>query len=197
MPRQVDHDARRTAIAQAVCELIAERGIEGATLRETADRAGVSMGAVQRAFPKDGMLRFALDHIAAQLKERADARVAASGAPKSARTLLTVVLEALVLADGDQQIAARVWLAFLAHSATRADFAEVIRIALRDTHGLIVWLLEYGRGSGEFRDDVEAAPTARALQALADGLTQHIVVGHVTVAETRDLIERAVRPLLA
>lgn len=194
MPRQVDHDARRSTIAEAVCELIAERGIGAATLRETADRAGVSMGAVQRAFSKDGMLRCALDHIAGQIKQRADARIAASPEPESARMLLTVTLQELVLAD---QVAARVWLAFLAHAATRTEFADVIRTALRDTLALIVWLLEYGQGTGEIRDDIEAPRAALALQALVDGLTQHVVLGHSSAETAYREIDAAVRELSA
>ncbi|MBL1079160.1 TetR/AcrR family transcriptional regulator [Nocardia sp. 2] len=195
MPRQVDHDARRSEIARAVCELIAERGIEAATLRETADRAGVSMGAVQRAFSKDGMLRCALDHLSAQIKQRATARIETSPEPKSARTLLTVTLQELVFADPDQRVAARVWLAFVSHAATRAEFAEVIRTALADTLDLIVWLLEFGRSTGEIRDDVVIAPTARRLQLLVDGLTQHVVLGHTTAAAAHAEVDAAVREL--
>ncbi|MEV4238263.1 TetR/AcrR family transcriptional regulator [Nocardia sp. NPDC050408] len=193
MPRYVDHDARRTEIARAVCELIAERGIEAATLRETAARAGVSMGAVQRAFSKDGMLRFTLDHISTQIKQRATERIEASGAPGSARVLLTVTLQELAIADPEQCAAARVWLAFLAHATTHAEYAEAIRTAHRETLELIIWLIEYGRGIGEFRDDVDPEPTARGLHALIDGFTQHAALGHAV--GIRELIEHAVRPL--
>jgi AcrR family transcriptional regulator len=39
MPRQVDHVSRRRLIAEAVCHLADERGLEGVTLRDVAARA--------------------------------------------------------------------------------------------------------------------------------------------------------------
>ena len=81
MPRQVDHVSRRRLIAEAVCHLADERGLEGVTLRDVAARAQVSMGAVQRCFrTKEEMLVFALGHISERIRERVQARLVRSPA---------------------------------------------------------------------------------------------------------------------
>lgn len=189
MPRHVDHDARRRQIAEAVCELIAERGIEGVTLRDVAARAGVSMGAVQRAFPKDGMLGFALDHIVAQAHQRAADRIEQAGLTESARALLVVCLQELALAGPGQRTQAVVWLTFAAQAAVREQLAGVLRDYYDKGLGLLVWLIEHGQLIGEIRADIDAGEQARVLHALADGLTQHIALGLADSADARRLID--------
>ncbi|MFI0448940.1 TetR/AcrR family transcriptional regulator [Actinomadura sp. 6N118] len=188
MPRHVDHDARRKQIATAVCELIAERGFEAATLREVADRAGVSMGAVQRAFPKDGMLRFALEHVIAQTDERGKRRIEAAG--KTARALLTITLQEMALAD-EHRVEARVWLTFLTRAGVQKGFAQVLRDYHDKARALLVWLVQHGQTTGEIHAGLDADLEAQALQALTDGLTQQAALGYTTPDFTRQLIDHA------
>jgi AcrR family transcriptional regulator len=195
MPRQIDHDARRRRIAEAVCTLIAEHGIEGVTLRDVAASAGVSMGAVQRAFPKDGMVGFALDHIATQAHERGASRIADTGTAQSARTLLGISIQEMALAGPGQRTQAVVWLTFTAQAAVREQLAGT----MRDHHGkgldLLIWLIQYGQRTGEIHADADADEEARFLSVLADGLTQHVALGLTTPADARRFIDRHTRHL--
>ena len=50
MPKLVDSDERREFIARIAAELIAEEGIEKATIREIAKRAGATRGLVEHHF---------------------------------------------------------------------------------------------------------------------------------------------------
>jgi len=71
MPKQVDHEARRQRIADAVCRLAARRGLEGVSLRHVAVEAGVSMGQIQHYFTtKDEMLLFALRTMSDRVERR-------------------------------------------------------------------------------------------------------------------------------
>ena len=190
MPRHVDHDARRRQLAQAVCELIAEHGIEAVTLREVAARAGVSMGAVQRAFAKDGMLLFALEYVITRVTERGQQRVADSGSPESARTLLLTTLQEMTLAD-DDAVPARVWLTFAAQAAVREDLATVLRDHHAKSMELLTWLIDYGQRLGEIRAEVAAASEAEHLHTLLDGITVRIAVDTTTHQAARQLIDHA------
>lgn len=190
MPRHVDHDARRRQLAQAVCELIAEHGIEAVTLRQVAVRAGVSMGAVQRAFAKDGMLLFALEYVITRVAERGQQRIANSGTPESARTLLLTTLQEMTLAD-DDAVPARVWLTFAAQAAVRDDLATVLRDHHAKSMELLTWLIDYGQRVGEIRADVAAASEAEHLHTLLDGITVRIAVNTTTRRATQQLIDHA------
>ncbi|MBA3508847.1 MAG: TetR/AcrR family transcriptional regulator, partial [Thermoleophilaceae bacterium] len=61
MPKVVDHEQRRTEVAAAARAAIADRGLDGATVRDIAAAAGVSTGVLAYYFrDKDELLLQAL-----------------------------------------------------------------------------------------------------------------------------------------
>ena len=56
-PAPVDHDERRARLTEVLLDVVAEGGLEAATIRTVAAAAGVSIGTVQHYFKtKDDML---------------------------------------------------------------------------------------------------------------------------------------------
>lgn len=206
MPRQVDHADRRRRIADAVCELADERGLEGVTLRDVAARAEVSMGAVQRCFrTKEEMLVFALGHIGERIGARVRARLVRSPA-QSAGTALGHAATEVALLREEHRAEARVWLAFVAqaavsevlartvqanYTALTESFARLIEEACADTGGA-----EAGADTGRTAP-LDPRREARALLALADGLTTHVLIGHLTPREARDVLHTHLARLLS
>ena len=47
MPRKVDHDERRRHIVGALLRIAGTQGLDAVSMREVAQEAGVSLGAVQ------------------------------------------------------------------------------------------------------------------------------------------------------
>ncbi|MFG2736284.1 TetR family transcriptional regulator C-terminal domain-containing protein [Streptomyces carpaticus] len=169
MPRQVDHDSRRRTIAEAVCALADRDGLEGVTLRDVAEEAGVSMGAVQRCFrTKDEMLVFALSHVSEQVAARI----------RRAHSLGRVAAEIALLTEG-HRAQARVWLAFAARAAVSPPLAAVLRAHYAEAHALLTRLIQT-TGDEDRNGAGDAAERARTLLALADGLTAHVLIGHLT-----------------
>ena len=73
-PAPVDHDERRARLTEVLLEVVAESGLEGASIRTIAARAGVSIGTVQHYFKtKDEMLQHAYRRVGADLGARAEA----------------------------------------------------------------------------------------------------------------------------
>lgn len=183
MPRQVDHAERRRVIAEAVCRLADERGLEGVTLRDVATRAGVSMGAVQRCFrTKEEMLEFALGYVGARISSRVRARLVRSPA-QSASTALGHAATEVALLGEEHRAEARVWLAFVAQAAVSAGLAGTLRASYAGLEDSFTTLI------------TEAAPdlagprrVARTILALADGLTTHVLIGHLTPAQAHDVL---------
>ncbi|MET9763558.1 TetR family transcriptional regulator C-terminal domain-containing protein [Streptomyces sp. NPDC006372] len=179
MPKQVDYEARRLRIADAVCALIARSGMEAVSLRDVATEADVSMGAVQRCFrSKEEMLLFALEHISRRVGERAEERIAATSAPQAASTLLTHTLTELALLDEESRTQAHVWLAFVSHAPAGERLAAVLRDTYGKLHDLVTWLVRYGQDTGEIPQHLDPTQEAHSLLAVADGLTVHVVAGH-------------------
>lgn len=199
MPRQVDHASRRRLIAEAVCHLADEHGLEGVTLRDVAARAQVSMGAVQRCFrTKEEMLVFAIGHIGERISERVQARLVRSPA-QSAGTALDHAATEISLLREEHRAEARVWLAFVAQAAVNKALARTLKANYAPLQEAFARLIsEAGEGAVPLDPQLEA----RTLLALADGLTTHVLIGHLTPQQAHDVLhahlaslwEQPVRP---
>ncbi|WKD31045.1 TetR/AcrR family transcriptional regulator [Streptomyces xanthophaeus] len=196
MPRQVDHESRRRLIAEAVCHLADERGLEGVTLRDVAARAQVSMGAVQRCFrTKEEMLVFALGHIGERIGERVRARLVRSPAQSAGTALGHAVTEISLLRE-EHRAEARVWLAFVAQAAVSEALATTLKANYAALQEAFAHLISEAR-----EDDADRAlpldprREARTLLALADGLTTHVLIGHLTPQEAYDVLHAHVAGL--
>ncbi|WP_026403047.1 TetR/AcrR family transcriptional regulator [Actinomadura rifamycini] len=186
MPRQVDLDGRRRQIARAVFGLIAERGMEGATLRDAAERAGVSMGAVQRCFPtKEQMVACVMEHMQQRITERVRARVPDTADPDAAMTTLEHTLAATLALDPASRAETRVWLAFTAQAAIDPAAAAAQREQYTGLAELITLLIGAAQTHGHARPDLDGRQEAEALITLADGLNIQLLLGRHTAESAR------------
>ncbi|MER6198389.1 TetR/AcrR family transcriptional regulator [Streptomyces sp. NPDC001586] len=189
MPRQVDHAGRRRLIAEAVCRLADERGLEGVTLRDVAARAQVSMGAVQRCFhTKEEMLVFALGHISEQIMERVQARLVRSPA-QSAGTALGHAATEISLLREEHRAEARVWLAFVAQAAVSEVLARTLQANYATLQEAFTRLISEASEGTDCAVPLDPQREARTLLALADGLTTHVLIGHLTAQEAHDVLD--------
>ncbi|MFD7919869.1 TetR/AcrR family transcriptional regulator [Streptomyces sp. NPDC059740] len=188
MPRQVDHASRRRIIAEAVCQLADERGLEGVTFRDVAARAQVSTGAVQRCFrTREEMLVFALEYIGERISERMHARLVRSPA-QSAGTALGHAATEISLLDEEHRAEARVWLAFVAQAAVDEALAETLRANYAALQNAFARLVSEAGESADRTRPLDAQREARTLLALTDGLTAQVLVGHLTPQAAQDVL---------
>ncbi|GAA2281842.1 HTH-type transcriptional regulator PksA [Streptomyces ruber] len=191
MPKQVDYESRRRRIAEAVCLLADEHGPEGVSMRDVAARAQVSLGAVQRCFrSKEEMLLFAVDHVGGRITQRVRNRVAASPA-QSAATALGHAADEIALLREEHRAEARIWLAFVAQAAVSEPLTGPLRTSYAALQDLLTRLI--AEATESVPADEDAAPLdpqreARALLALADGLTTHVLVGHLTAEGAEEVL---------
>ena len=115
MPKVVDHDQRRAEFVAAAWTVIADEGIEAATIRRIAEVAGCTTGRVTHYFDaKDEILVAALRrvHYAAGARMLDHLRT-----KQGADALRAVLLDALPL-DSQRNLEWRVWLAFWGRAST-------------------------------------------------------------------------------
>lgn len=183
MPRQVDYEWRRRQLIDAVYALADEEGLEGVTLRNVADRAGVSAGAVQRSFrDKDEMLALALAQVSEQFSARV--RAAAAAPPPSA---LTQVAAGLALLGDGRRPEAQVWLAFVARAAVTPALAQILKDGYPGLHEMLAGLIR--EAAALAGTTVDAELEARTLLALADGLTVQVLLGQVRQQEAEEILD--------
>lgn len=168
MPKIVDHTQRRFEIVQALWQVIATRGVEGVSLREVAQAAGVSIGRIQHYFDSREELVLAGLERLIELAAAAYDKTAAD----SPRDRLLHVLVQQVPRSEPGRIGVTVWYAYLATAITDNRVREVLAEALRGGETECATHVAAMRDIG----GAEARAVARRLLALSDGLTLRVLV---------------------
>lgn len=190
VPRQVDHEERRRALAEAVFTVIGTRGFEAVSLREVADVAGVSMGAVQHYFPsKTDMLLFALGHMRVRVMRRLQSAIAELAEP-TRRDVIRAGIRALLPVDEPGRQEAVVNIAFFSAATVASPYAAVLRDGYERLLAATVALLGSARQAGELRRGVDVEAEAAELFFLIQGLTGPILIGVCTPDEGLALLDR-------
>jgi len=175
MPKVVDHNERRTRIAEALLRVAGEHGLEAVSLRHVAAEAGVTSGMVQHYFrTKDEMMVFALEVVRERNEVRLTAAAAALGADPSPRRLLRTIVAEVLPIDEPRRADGRVALAFLAYTAVRPEAAAPLRA---DTAAMLTFVADQIRAGGP-RAGIDPDLAAVGLLALMEGLGVHLLGGH-------------------
>ncbi|GGN13080.1 HTH-type transcriptional regulator PksA [Lentzea pudingi] len=186
MPKQVDHDERRRQIGDAVCRLIAARGLDAVSLRHVAAEAGVSMGRVQHYFAtKDEMLMFAFELISS----RVAARFGALPVEDPAELLRAVLLELLPLSPA-ARAEAPVLAAFLAQAVVEPRLGEPLRQGNGEMVAWLAGMITAVRPGGDAERD------AMALLAFVDGLMLQVLIGQVSPEMAVELVDHQLSRVL-
>jgi len=160
---------RREDLILATLDCIAEFGIQGATVRQIATRAGVTGGLIRHYFAgKDQMLQEAYRKVMTGMTEIA-IQAAAEGDTARARLQRFVVANVTPPVTDPRTLS--LWAAFISHIQTDPSFAAIHRenylAFLAALEGLLsAYFQEEGRELGQ----TECRGFAISLSALVDGL---------------------------
>lgn len=173
VPRLIDHDRRRSEIAQAVWRIALREGIGAVSLRSVADEAGLALGSVRHVLAtKDDLLLYAMEHVLEGAADRVRPHLESPGALESA----TAALQELLPLDDDREVEMRVHLALMGEAPGHPGLTELAVTAdeaiLQLCRRLLHRLQSEGRMSAERDVDEEAV----RLHALVDGLALHAII---------------------
>lgn len=156
----------REALTEALFEVAAESGLETATVRVIAARAGVSIGALQHHFAtKDELYAAAFATLVARVRSRIEAVDLSAPLPDRLRAALGELLPL----DDVRTREARVMAAFAARAATSAPLAEIQAKLLAEIRAELVQALGEIDPSGLRAVILLAAVDGLALQAISSG----------------------------
>ncbi|MFN3990836.1 MAG: TetR family transcriptional regulator C-terminal domain-containing protein [Erythrobacter sp.] len=128
----IDHEARRTALAEIAADLVATGGAEAATVRAVAAAAGFSTKAVTHYFPdKRALMLLTYRHAALTSQARTDA------SQPDDRGDLRALLHALLPVDSKVERDWRVWFSFWGIAIADPEFASEQRERMRHFVGQI------------------------------------------------------------
>jgi AcrR family transcriptional regulator len=185
----VTDEGRRRDIAEALLRLAARQGLDAVSIRTVAAEAGCSVGMVQRQFQdKDGLLRFAMDHVASQLGQRVVALAPGDGTAAGGQKFLAELALQLLAVEPECRDEAMVWLAFVARAAVAPELAQDVRRHYLPAQEAIEMILLGAQTAGQLTVDVDPRPQAATLLAMIDGFTTHVLLGRVTAGHARSAV---------
>lgn len=168
MPKIVNHDERMNQIAEAMWRVILDKGMEGATVRNIAEEAGLSLGALRHYFKnQDDLLVYAMTLVRERATERIEAVAQQNMLPKD--MIMAVILE-IVPINEESLAEMEVWFAFMAHVKHRKHELDV------PDDGIFVGahkLIAYLDASGLLKEGLDLDMEAERLYAMIDGIAMH------------------------
>ncbi|MCZ1011748.1 TetR/AcrR family transcriptional regulator [Streptomyces lydicus] len=182
MPKRVDHEERRTQIAEALIRVAGRRGLHAIGMREVAAEAGVSLRLVQYYFEtKEKLLLHGLQQLTTGLGARIADRVRAAGhAPGPRGTIEAILLEALPR-DEESRAFHLVYTAYAVLSVTDETLAAQPFIDGPDAaEDVVADQLERAREAGLTPPGTDVRTEAISLLALSAGLGTSVLVGQRT-----------------
>ncbi|MGN7249639.1 TetR/AcrR family transcriptional regulator [Arthrobacter sp. SAFR-014] len=198
MPKIVDAAQRRQEIVGAVCRIIATDGLEGASLREVAEEAGLAVGSVRHYFESsDDLLAYSFAAVSGRILTRLNEALtglgpAADGADEHL-AVLTLLGEFLPL-DEERALDVCAWLAFRNAARIRpflAAEADRSHRAVAAVVGQVITRLL--REQDVTADDAgpQLVTAAEHLLATLDGLAMHALLqpGWMSPEMCRDVLE--------
>ncbi|MFT4230372.1 MAG: TetR/AcrR family transcriptional regulator [Microbacterium sp.] len=151
MPKVIDHDERRRHIVDVTWQIILEGGMETATMREIAARAGFANGALKHYFPgKDDIIRATYDSALATMTQFV---LDAVGDKRGIEAIRAHCLAALPLDDFSVS-AGRVQVAFWNSALGNPDLATFFSRHMQEWRESIARYLAEGRADGEIVSDL-------------------------------------------
>ena len=164
MPKHVDPDQRRGELAEAAAQVIARKGIDGASLRSVAAEAGWTTGALVHYFAnKRELLIFTLQ----TSLERRRSRHADRSSMTPFEALRASLHDGLPVTE-ESTLHWVVTLAFAAQSSADPELATVQRDAYRNFRDRVGRLVVASRSGDTV--DIDPVEEAERLIALLDGI---------------------------
>ena len=163
---------RQTEFADAALRLLARDGMAAVSFRTVAAEAGMSVGAVQKAFPtKDEMLRAMF----ARLRATASAPVLSEpGRPTLSGWLVDLMVAVLPL-DAPRRAAELQGAAFAERAAFDPVIADAVASSDRELRAAIAGLVNRARAEGEVPATVDADAVAWGVLAFMQGMASQLL----------------------
>lgn len=182
MSRSVDHEARREIFAAAALRVIKREGITGLTVRDVAQEAGFTTGALTHYFhSKDQLLIEASEHSASLVRTRMERAEKVRPALEAIRRVVALALPLTAETRGYW----RIWVGYWERSGYDDGVARVMRMRYDEWRSRLARLLARAQTEGDVAAAVDAREAAESLIALVDGIGVQVMLGVTRIPPAR------------
>jgi AcrR family transcriptional regulator len=169
MARKTRDTGARERIVETAAVVIAEEGVEGATMRGIAARAGVSTGFITHYFEDKSQLVLETLRWANATADRR-VRDAAAGAGTDALDRLQAAVEAVLPVDATRRLEWQLWAALWVHAASEPRLAEAYKAGWRGLRAILAELIDEAIAEGALDEGVDRDSEAERLVTMLAGL---------------------------
>ncbi len=190
MSRSIDLAVRKAQLAEAVWQVILDRGISAVSVRTVAEQAGLVVGSLRHVFPTRAEL---LSFSAELMVQRATERVLATPWSDDPQQYALAVIQRLLPLEADSKAELEINLALVAECPAQPDLGAIRDHAHAQLFEVCVRLVELVTMKER---NAQLLLDAHRLHALVDGLALHLLHYAVddrewALAIVRDELERA------
>jgi len=173
MPKIVDHDERREFLASVSAELIAEHGLERATIREIAARTGFSRGVIEHYFDdKDHLITMAVVWV----NDRYIRREQQATAGKEGLAALAARLQCVLPLDREAVQEWKIRLRFWSEATYHEDMQKILGGRLRLSRERYCQDLRLALERDEVAAGVDPERAAHRLSHVISGVSVHALI---------------------
>ena len=190
MPKIVDREKRKEMIAEATWQVILKQGMKGATVRNIAKEAQLSLGALRHYFStQEELYMFAMKLVKERVLKRIEKIVASDLPPKEK---FISVLEQLLPMDEESRAEMEVWLHFTNYFLGNE---KLLDDGIREGIEKALYFLECHQ---LLKDNIDIEIETERLHALVDGLALHRIMdkNRPTNEMMRQILTKHVETLL-
>ncbi|MFE3859939.1 TetR/AcrR family transcriptional regulator [Streptomyces goshikiensis] len=182
MPKRVDHEERRTQIAEALIQVAGRRGLHAVGMRDVAAEAGVSLRLVQYYFQtKERLLFHGVQHLTGRFTARVGARLAAAGPNPGPRATIEALLLASLPTDEESRTFHLLYSSYSILSVTDEALAAQPFIDNPDAaENALTELLKQAQATGLADARIDADTEAISLLAMTATMGTSILAGQRT-----------------
>lgn len=166
----MDRADRKARLAQAVWQVIQDRGIAAVSVRSVAEQAGVAVGSLRHLFPTRAEL---LEFSAELMAQGAQERIRSIPPMQDARQYALEVVKHLLPLEPDSRTELEVNIALIAESPALPHLVSIRDRAYQELAEGCVSLVEMLAGRPR---DTEIIEHALRLHAIVDGLAIHLLM---------------------
>ncbi len=178
MPKHVDHEKRRQTIASATWKVIAEKGVEAATVRTIAEAAGLSLGALRYYFKtQEELIGFTLELVKERVQERIQKILAQELSPEE--STLQILLQ-MIPHNVETYQEMSVWFQFMIGVNQRKYSPESDEML----QGITLMLSQLNQ-HGLLKKGLDMEVEIERLRALVDGLALHAMISPEKYTEAK------------
>ncbi len=173
MPKIVNHEERREYIARISAEIIAEQGLEQATIREIALRTGFSKGVIEHYFEdKNHIIDMALEWVGKRYLERERRAVGDKQGLMALKARLTCSWPLTKESQQEWRIRLRFWSITVVRKESHPILARLMLL----TRERLIQNIDEAKALGEIPAELDTQRTTNMLIHISTGLSCNALV---------------------